>query len=81
MVDLDDYPQRVKFFVSTKAELLEEKVNKWLEEHEEVDVLSIQPFMSYSSIKDKGAYMIGCMLHYFYNENTYIEEVNDGIPS
>lgn len=60
-----DYKPKVKFFISTKADLATEKVNKWLEEHEdEIDVVSFQPFMSYTGLNDKGSYMIGCMISY-----------------
>ena len=60
-----DYKPKVKFFVTTKADLATEKVNEWLEEHEdEIDVLSFQPFMSYTGLNNKGAYMIGCMISY-----------------
>lgn len=62
--------RRVKFFVSTKADLLTEKVNKWLDDMEEeygahfsVDDYA-QPIMSYTTINDKGAYMIGCCVNY-----------------
>lgn len=56
---------KVKFFVSTKADLATDKVNEWLEEHEnEIDVVSFQPFMSYTGLNNKGAYMIGCMISY-----------------
>ena len=64
------YRRRVQFFISTKAELLTLKVNKWLDEMQEkygedfsVDP-DIQPVMSYTTIKDKGAYMIGCCVNY-----------------
>ena len=62
--------RRVQFFVSTKAELLTLKVNKWLDDMYEkygVDFSvdpDIQPVMSYTTIKDKGAYMIGCCINY-----------------
>lgn len=57
---------KVKFFITTKADLATEKVNKWLEEHKnEIDVVSFQPFMSYTGLNDKGSYMIGCMVTYF----------------
>ena len=60
-----EYKPKVKFFVSTKAELATEKVNEWLEENEDsIDILSFQPFMSYTNINNKGAYMIGCMVSY-----------------
>ena len=65
-----DYLIRVQFFVSTKADLLTDKVNKWIDEMEEQhgDNFSIsdkvEPVMSYTTIKDKGAYMIGCCVNY-----------------
>ena len=66
-----DYKPKVKFFITTKADLATEKVNKWLEEHaDEIDVMGIQPFMSYAafgsnqSSRDVGGYMIGCMITY-----------------
>lgn len=60
-----DYKPKVKFFVTTKADLATDKVNEWLNEHEnKIDVVSFQPFMSYTGLKDKGSYMIGCMITY-----------------
>ena len=56
--------KKVEFITSTKAELLTNKVNRWIEEHPEFDIWEIVPFMSYASIKDKGAMMIGCMIEY-----------------
>ena len=53
---------QIKTFISTKAELLDEKVNKWLEENSDIEWYEIKPYMSYASIKDKGAYMIGCTI-------------------
>lgn len=53
---------QIKSFVSTKADLLDEKVNKWLEENPNIAFHSIIPYMSYTSIKDKGAYMVGCTI-------------------
>ena len=75
------FKDRVKFFISTKAELLEEKVNNWIEETEKnnqvVVIQAIEPIMSYTTIRSKdrdtGAYMIGCMIHYH-----LIEEEIDG---
>ena len=74
------FKDRVKFFISTKAELLEEKVNNWIEETEKnnqaVVIQKFEPIMSYTTIRSKdrdtGAYMIGCMIHYL------IEEEIDG---
>ena len=70
--------RRVKFFVSTKADILTSKVNAWLDvmKDEYGDDFSvdpnIQPVMSYTTIKDKGAYMIGCCVNYrlFCEEHT-----------
>ena len=59
------YKLRYEFIVSTKAELITEKVNKWIDEHPEYDIVESIPFMSYTSIKDKGAMMIGCMIKYY----------------
>ena len=65
----DNYTQKVEFLVSTSAELITEKVNKWLEDHPEYDIVDITPFMSYTAIavkdKEKGAMMIGCMIKYY----------------
>lgn len=55
---------QIKTFISTKAELLDEKVNKWLNENQDIEWFEIVPYMSYASIKDKGAYMIGCTIMY-----------------
>lgn len=55
---------QIKSFVSTKAELLDEKVNKWLEENEDIIWYDVHPYMSYTAIKDKGAYMIGVTVLY-----------------
>lgn len=51
---------QIKSFISTKAELLDEKVNEWLAENPNIIPERIVPYMSYTSIKDKGAYMVGC---------------------
>lgn len=65
-----EYHPKVKFFITTRAELATEKVNKWLEEnYDHIDVVSIKPFMSYTDIGDKGAYMIGCMIEYIEYED------------
>ena len=62
--------RRVKFFVTTRADLLTMYVNDWLDEMigqygDNFCVVSdIQPTMSYTTIKDKGAYMIGCCVNY-----------------
>lgn len=55
---------QIKSFVSNKGELLDKKVNEWLEENKELEIIDIIPFMSYTSIKDKGVMMIGCMIKY-----------------
>ena len=65
---------KTEFLVSTKAELITEKVNKWIEEHPEYDVIDMIPFMSYTSIKDKGAMMIGCMIKYYVFETFETKE-------
>ena len=56
--------KKAEFSISTKAELITEKVNTWIEEHPDADIWNIVPFMSYTTIKDKGATMIGCMIEY-----------------
>ena len=55
---------QIKSFVSNKGELLDKKVNEWLEENKALEIIDIIPFMSYTSIKDKGVMMIGCMIQY-----------------
>lgn len=66
----DQYKPRVQFFVSSKADILTSRVNAWLDEMNEkyednyFTILNIDSFMSYTSIKDKGAMMIGCMIEY-----------------
>lgn len=79
--------QKVEFFISTKADLLSEKVNTWLNEMQNSDqwfeILDIEPMMSYTSIRNKdkesGAYMIGCMVRYEIGEvqGEEIDESND----
>ena len=63
-----EYKPKVKFLISNKADLATEKVNKWLEEnYDHIDVVSIKPFMSYTSDGASGGrlvYMIGCMIEY-----------------
>lgn len=62
--------RRSEFFVSTKAELLTKKVNAWFDEMEERYGVNFsvetypQPVMSYTTINNKGAYMIGCCVDY-----------------
>ena len=55
----------VKFFISTKADLVTARVNEFLEELRQKEgiwiVVEITPFMSYAG--EKG-YMIGCMIRY-----------------
>lgn len=65
----DNYTHLVKFFVSTKADILTNKVNAWIVEMKkqygyDISIGEVTPFMSYTTIKDKGAYMIGCMVDY-----------------
>ena len=65
---------QIKTFISTKTELLDKKVNKWIREEESiVCILEIRPFLSYTTIKDKGAYMVGCMVEYV----KFVEEENN----
>ena len=66
----NNYLRRTKFFVSTKADLLTEQVNKWYDEMDEkygnkfgINT-NAKPIMSYTTINDKGAYMIGCCINY-----------------
>lgn len=63
--------EQVELIVSTKVEIAKEKINKFLKEcHEnEIDVLSIEPIMSFTSVGDpkkrlEGAIMIGAMIRY-----------------
>lgn len=65
-----EYKPKVKFFITTKADLATDKVNKWLEDNDNhIDVIGIQPLLSYAEIKDTGVYMIGCMITYLEVEN------------
>lgn len=71
-----EYKPKVKFFVTTKADLATMKVNEWLEEHKDtIDVLSFQPFMSYTGLNNKGSYMIGCMISYLEIPEPKVEDV------
>lgn len=57
---------RTKTFVTTRAELLDEYINKWLDEHSD-DILSCEltPIsISYTTIGNKGAYMIAQQIRY-----------------
>ena len=61
---------KVKFFITTKADIATDRVNKWLEaNYDEIDVLRITPFMSYTG--ERG-YMIGCMIEYLEKLDTSI---------
>ena len=53
---------QIKTFISTKATLLDEKVNEWLAANPNIEVKTISPYMSYTSIKDIGVYMVGCTI-------------------
>ena len=65
---------QIKTFISTKGELLDERVNKWMAEEESIAyILEVRPFLSYTTIKDKGAYMVGCMVEYV----KFVEEENN----
>jgi hypothetical protein len=56
---------QIKTFISTKAELLDKKVNRWIREEESIAcILEIRPFLSYTTIRDIGAYMVGCTVEY-----------------
>lgn len=67
---------RVEFLVSTKAELITKKVNDWIEEHPEYDIMDIVPFMSYTGVTSKneikGSMQIGCMIKYYVFETADI---------
>ena len=67
MGNMEEYISQVKFFASTKADLLTDKVNKWLIENQDMFVWcpDIKPVMAFTSIKDKGATMFGCMIEYY----------------
>ena len=65
---------QIKSFITTKADFLDEKVNKWFEENSSIRWYEIIPYMSYTSLKDKGSYMVGCTI-------IYIKEEPDGIPT
>lgn len=65
--------RKIQFLVSTKAESVTNKVNEWLKDNSDVIILKIEPFMSYTSIKDKGAMMIGCMIEYATLEDSSME--------
>ena len=69
---------QIKSFITTKADYLDEKVNKWLEENPSIRWYDITPYMSYTSLKDKGSYMVGCTIIFFKEEE---EEEPDGIPT
>ena len=63
--------EQIELIVSTKVEIAKEKINKFLREcHEnEVDILSIEPIMSFTSVGDpkkrlEGAIMVGAMIRY-----------------
>ena len=57
---------QTKFFITTKADLLTDKVNKWIQENwDKVYGLEVKPVMSYTTINNKGAYMIGCVIEYY----------------
>ena len=57
---------QTKTFVTTKAELLDEYVNKWIEQHyTEIELYSLtDPTISYTCINGKGAYMITQQIQY-----------------
>lgn len=83
--------EKVKFFVSTKADLISDKVNDWINEMLETNtyfyIKKIDPFMSYTSLpqKDKsvGAYMIGCMVHFEIGEEVPYEtdDIDDTVDN
>ena len=80
MPDYNDCVQQVKFIVSTKVELVNDKINEFLKEcyENKADVISIQPIMSYTSVgktndRMQGAMMIGAMI-------TFMVPVYDKAP-
>ena len=57
---------KTKTFVTTKAELLDEYISKWVDEHSD-DIFNcrLTPIsISYTSINGKGAYMIAQQIQY-----------------
>ena len=73
---------KTEFLVSTKAELITKKVNKWLEEHPDIEDVEIIPFMSYACIKEQGSMMIGCMIKYEESESAKItDNITEGNKS
>lgn len=61
---------RIKTFVSTKAELLDEKVNDFIATLPDDSYDISAPCISYTCINGKGAYMICCTV-------CYQEEIKD----
>lgn len=79
MVPESDISKKVEYFITTRADLLTKYVNDFIKAlrntyGDNVSVGEIKPFMSYTSIKDKGAYMIGAQVEYYIYEK---EEANN----
>lgn len=56
---------RTKTFVTTKAELLDEYINKWIDESDNIVSFHLTPIsISYTTINNKGAYMIAQQIRY-----------------
>lgn len=57
---------RTKTFVTTRAELLDEYINKWIDEHpDDIFNFRLTPVsISYTTIGNKGAYMIAQQIRY-----------------
>lgn len=61
---------RTKTFVSTKAELLDERVNEFIETLNPINNIQIQPFLSTTSVGNpsrglSAAYFVGCQILYY----------------
>lgn len=57
---------RTKTFVTTKADLLDDYINKWIDEHhDDIFNFRLTPIsISYTTINGKGAYMIAQQIRY-----------------
>lgn len=58
---------RTKTFVTTRAELLDEYINKWIDGcGDDISSFKLTPIsISYTSINGKGAYMIAQQIQYW----------------
>lgn len=82
MVPESDISRKVEYFITTRADLLTKYVNDFIKTlrdtyGDDATVGEIKPFMSYTSIKDKGAYMIGAQVEYYIYEKE--ESNNEGL--